>query len=286
MSKVEELKAKYPKITAAVFNRFVEGDKTKTKKYLPFMLKTWVNKTSEITNSIHLIQLVNMFDELLPYIENKDIYHKDYENITYFLEVLNKAMVDKEEKTFNREEHIEVIEENDDYILLRPKTHKGSLKYGANTKWCTASKTNQSTFTSYVRTGYLVYLISKKDMSPNFSKIAFYLRKDDDSFTGTIECYNVLDRQISAETIIKSEEWSPDVIFKIMTKIRLNGYRYQKIIKSKDVIESAIRGLSYINFEDLTESITLLEKVNDIDYISKTKNKINDFVSKLEKINI
>ena len=58
MSKVEELKAKYPKITAAVFNRFVEGDKTKTKKYLPFMLKTWVNKTSEITNSIHLIQLV------------------------------------------------------------------------------------------------------------------------------------------------------------------------------------------------------------------------------------
>jgi hypothetical protein len=286
MSKVEELRAKYPKITAATFNKFVDGDKTKTKKYLPFMLKTWDNKTSEITNSIHLIQLVNMFDELLPYIENKDIYHKDYENITYFLEVLNKAMVDKEEKTFNKEEHIEVIEETDDYILLRPKTHKGSLKYGANTKWCTASKTNQSTFTSYARTGYLVYLISKKDMGANFSKIAFYLRKDDDSFTGTIECYNVLDRQISAETIIKSEEWSPDVIFKIMSIIRLNGYRYQKIIKSKDVIDDTIRGLSYINFEELTESITLLEKVNDIDYISKTKNKINDFVSKLEKINI
>ena len=71
-----------------------------------------------------------------------------------------------------------------------------------------------------------------------------------------------------------------------MAKIRLNGYRYQKIIKSKDVIDDTIRELSGIDFETLTESISLLEKVNDIDYISKAKNKINDFVSKLEKINI
>jgi hypothetical protein len=286
MSKVDELRAKYPRVSASVVNKFVDGDKTKTKKYLSFMLKTWVNRTGEIANSTELVQLVNMFDELLPYIENKDIYHKDYENITHFLSVLNKATEDKEENTFNKEEHIEVIEDTDDYILLRPKTHKGSLKYGANTKWCTASKTSPGVFTSYSRTGYLVYLISKKDIKGNFSKVAFYLRKDDDSLTGTVECYNVMDKQINTDVIIKSEEWSPDVIFKIITKIRLNGYKYQKIIKSKDVIDSAIRDLSGINFEDLTESITLLEKVNDIDYISKTKNKINDFVSKLEKINI
>jgi hypothetical protein len=286
MSKVDELRAKYPRVSASVVNKFVDGDKTKTKKYLSFMLKTWVNRTGEIANSTELVQLVNMFDELLPYIENKDIYHKNYENITHFLGVLNKAMEDKEENTFNKEEHIEVIEDTDDYILLRPKTHKGSLKYGANTKWCTASKKSPGVFTSYSRTGYLVYLISKKDIKGNFSKVAFYLRKGDDSLTGTVECYNVMDRQITAETIIKSEEWSPDVIFKIMTKIRLNGYRYQKIIKSKDVIDSAIRELSGIDFETLTESIALLEKVNDIDYISKAKNKINDFVSNLEKINI
>lgn len=285
MSKIDELKAKYPKITAPVFNRFVEGDKTKTKKYLPFMLKTWTNKAGLISSSVEMVQLVNMFDELLPYIENKDIYHKDYDVITYFLDVLNKAMVDKEENTFNREEHVDVIEENDDYILLRPKTHKGSLKYGANTKWCTASKTNPHTFKSYVRDGFLVYLLSKKDKSSNYTKIAFYIRKDYDSLTGEVECFNMLDTRIDTQIIIKNG-WMADVIFKIMTKVRLTGYKYHKIIKSKDEIEDVIYKLSGIDFETLTESITLLEKVSDNDYISKTKNKINDFVSKLEKINI
>ena len=285
MSKIDELKAKYPKITAPVFNRFVEGDKTKTKKYLPFMLKTWTNKAGLISSSVEMVQLVNMFDELLPYIENKDIYHKDYDVITYFLDVLNKAMVDKEENTFNREEHVDVIEENDDYILLRPKTHKGSLKYGANTKWCTASKSAPNTFKSYVRDGFLVYLLSKKDKSSNYTKIAFYIRKDYDSLTGEVECFNMLDTRIDTQIIIKNG-WMADVIFKIMTKVRLTGYKYHKIIKSKDEIEDVIYKLSGIDFETLTESITLLEKVSDNDYISKTKDKINNFVSKLEKINI
>ena len=286
MSKVDELRAKYPKVTNAVINKFIEGDKTKTKKYLPFMLKTWVDRTSEITNSTHLVQLVNMFDELLPYIENKDIYHKDYGSITHFLSVLNDAMVDKEENTFVREEHAEVIEETDDYILLRPKTHKGSLKYGANTKWCTASKSSPHTFTSYDKNGYLVYLLSKKDKGPVYTKLAFYIRKHQDMMTGHIECYNMADNNFETGVLIDANHWDADTLFKLLTKIRLKAYQYQKLMVSKERIEDVLIRLESVNFETLTSSIEVLEKMNNIDYISNAKQKINDFVSKLEKIKI
>jgi len=286
MSKVDELRAKYPRVTTSVFNKLVDGDKTKTKKYLPFMLKTWVDRTSEITNSTHLVQLVNMFDELLPYIENKDIYHKDYESITHFLSVLDNAMEDKEENTFVREEHAEVIEETDDYILLRPKTHKGSLKYGANTKWCTASKTAPTTFNSYSKSGFLAYLISKKDKGPVYTKLAFYIRKHHDMLTGHIECYNMADNNFETEVLIEGNHWDADTLFKLITKIRLKAYQYQKLMISKERIEDVIIRLESVNFENLTSSIEVLEKMNNIDYILNAKNKINDFVSKLEKIKI
>jgi len=286
MSKVEELRAKYPRMTTSVFNRFVEGDKTKTKKYLPFMLRTWVNKNEYISSSVELVKLVNMFDELLPYIENKDIYHKDYEVITYFLNVLNKEIVEKEENTFIREENIEVIEENDDYMIVHPKTHKGSLKYGANTKWCTASKNNPSTFNSYDKGGFLAYLSSKKEGIPNFLKVAFYVRKNNDALTGDVEVYLANDSISTSSSLIKHGMWDANVIMKIITTIRLRAYNHQKVVSAKNEVSNLMSKLEGFNFDELTNSIMVLEKVNDIDYISEAKKKINDFVSKLEKINI
>jgi hypothetical protein len=61
MSKVEELRAKYPKLTNTTFNKLVEGDKTKTKKYLPFMLKTWeclINRLVHIAKEFMYIKLI------------------------------------------------------------------------------------------------------------------------------------------------------------------------------------------------------------------------------------
>lgn len=286
MSKVDELRAKYPRVTTSVFNKFVDGDKTKTKKYLAFMLKTWVDRTSEISTSNELVQLVNMFDELLPYIENKDIYHKEYENITHFLSVLNKAMADKEEKTFIREEHADVIEENDEYILLNPKTHRGSLKYGANTKWCTASKNNPNTFSSYSKNGFLAYLISKKEKISNHEKVAFYVRKNEDSLTGEVEVYLTNDSTTKSQNLIQDGKWGANTIFEIITKVRLKAYSYHKVVDAKNKIDGVINTLSNIKFDNLTESIDVLEKMNNIDYISKAKKEITDFVSKLEKIKI
>jgi hypothetical protein len=279
MSKVDELRKKYPNITNPVFNKFANGDKTKTKKYLPFMLSTWANRTSQIGSSSHLVELVNMFDELLPYIQNKDIYSEQYKNINIFLKTLDDAMELKDEKTFEREEHIDVLMETDDFILLSPKTHRGSCKYGSNTKWCTASKNDPETFINYTKNGYLAYLISKKDMGLNNSKIAFYCNKD--LMQDKIHIYNSIDKEVSVENVLDGG-WKPDVIFHITSLYRAHGFNYRKIIFAKSKISDVVKRLESVDFNMLKQCLKVVDEFKENDYINEVKEKINKFVENIK----
>jgi hypothetical protein len=282
MSKTDELRAQYPSVTNATFKKFDEGDKTKTKKYLSFMLKTWVNRSHEISTTSELVKLVNMFDELLPYIENKDVYHKDYENITYFLDVINNAIDKKEEKTFVKNEHINVLYECDNYLLLQPKTFRGSLKYGANTKWCTSSRTNESIFNRYSKGGFLVYLISKtKDKGSNYEKVAFYAEYSEDPLVGYIRTFNVKDTQVDTNDVVMTGGWEVHEIFNIITIYRANFSNWKRTKKAEDAVKHVVSTLSNIDFDFLKKSITILEENNNQEYVSDLKNRINEFIQKI-----
>lgn len=281
MSKVEELKLKYPSVSNTTFKRFEEGDKTKTKKYLPFMLQLWVNRNYHIKNSTDIVNLVNMFDELLPYIKNKDIYNKEYKNIEYFLKVINDAIEEKDDSTFIREEHINIIHECDDYILLQPKTHKGSCKYGANTKWCTASKKDVNTYERYTKQGFLVYLISKrKDKGNDYQKIALYIKKNADPFIDAIDVYNSTDVMVRTDKII-SNGWNPYEFFKIISTYRASFANWKLLDMAKQNINSIVLSLSNIDFNILSQSIKLVENNENNDYINDVKSRINEFIKQI-----
>lgn len=281
MSKVDELRQKYKSLTNATFQRFVEGDKTKTKKYLPFMLKTWVNRIHLISSSTELVKLVNMFDELLPYIENKDIYHKDYEDIKYFVDIINLAIDKKEESSFVREEHIKILFESDEYLLLQPKTHRGSCKYGANTKWCTASRNDESTFNGYNKKGFLVYLISKKEsFGQNYNKIAFHSRKDNDPLIDAIETYDTLDRKTDAQHLVSSG-WEIHDLFQLISIYRANFSNWKRTQIAKEKINESLAIMNGIDFNSLSQAIKIVENEQNIDYITEVKNKINEFIKQI-----
>ena len=98
MAKVDTLIEKYKgQISARTINALNDGDTTKTKKYLEYMCKMWL----EVRRAHQVIKPVMEFDSLLPYIENKDIYHSDYSDINFLFETLEEAKELKEEKTFN-----------------------------------------------------------------------------------------------------------------------------------------------------------------------------------------
>lgn len=285
MSKVEELRLKYPKVTKPTFNKFVDADFTPTKKYLEFMLKTWTNKEKLMvyTTTKIIIDIVKKFDSLLPYIENKDIYHKDYADLALLYYVIDTAEAAKDEKTFVREEHANVLIENDKYLLLQPTTHRGSLKYGAGSKWCTASKRDPEVFTRYTKNGYLAYLIDKtKKVSGSGSKMALYMDYSECSINGKIDFFNTIDSNITVSSV-KSYEWDESDLFDIVTTFRYYHIKMKTIKKDKDFVDGFVSSLTKLNFEEFEKSLNNLEDKGANVYTLKIKEKVEEFLTKLNK---
>lgn len=286
MSKVDELRQKYPSVTKASFDKFVNADTTPTKKYLEFMLKTWEDrKTSSTyrTGSI-IIDAVNKYHALLPYIENKDIYSREYNgNLQFLLNTIEKAEAAKEEKTFVREDHAVVLFENDEVLFIQPTTHRGSMKYGANTRWCTTSKNDPGTFNRYTKNGLLVYLIDKTESkSANYKKVAFYHQYTDRVLNDVIELYNVNDNHVN-ETNVISGGWSEDVLFEMFMTFRYYFAKTKEIKKNKDYVDSFVNTITGLDFTKFEEHLSKLEQGTNVSYIRKTKEKVESFLESLNK---
>lgn len=284
MSKIDEIRVKYPSVTKATFEKLVEADKTPTKKYLDYMLKIWHNRDIQpiTVTTTKIIQLVTLFDELLPFIVNKDIYSKDYSDLSTLKCVVENAELVKDEKSFVREEHVNVLMENDDYMLIQPKTHKGSLKYGANTRWCTASKKDPEVFKRYNRNGFLVYLIDKKgDKQKNYEKIAFYMEYHARPLNDYISFFNAYDTSVT-ETTFASGGWTIDEMFSIIGTYRYCFMKYKAIKNEVDSVQSFIKTLNGLNFTSFEQSLLKLELTANTDYISEAKESVNKFLDKLK----
>lgn len=283
MSKIDDLRVKYPTVQLQTFTKFVEADKTPTKKYVEFLLKTWSRRDMNgcVRTTAQLISLVHKFDELLPYIEEKDIYNKNYTWVPALQKVIDDAESEKEFKSFDRKDHVEVLYEDDKILFLIPKTHKGSLKYGANTRWCTASRNNASTFNNYSKSGLLAYLIDKTGKNTaHYQKVAFYLSWNEIGITSAIDIYNTNDNVCGDKMIIKGG-WDDEVLFKMMTIFRLKFINYKKIKTSIDTVNSFGETLKRLNFDLLKDSLEKLEQSIEPSYISNLKENIDSFLEKL-----
>ena len=283
MSKIDDLRVKYRNLKPDTFSRLINGDETTTKKYSEFLLKSWSNRENNgcVRTIDNLIDLVKRFDSLLPYISEKDIYHKSYSNINLLKNVVNVAEEEKDMKSFDRDDHAEVLYEDDNILFVIPKTHKGSLKYGANTRWCTASKNNPATFNSYAKSALLAYLIDKTDKTtPQYRKLAFYSNWNNGGVTNNIEIYNTSDSTCQDKSIM-SGGWSDETLLKMVTIYRMKFITHKKIKDSIDAVNSFGNTLKRLDFDLLKDSLEKLEQSVEPSYISNLKENIDSFLEKL-----
>jgi hypothetical protein len=272
MGKVDDLKLKYSLVSAPTFNKFNQSDTTPTKKYLEYMLKIWTKDKHKITTTNVLIDNVKKFDELLPYIPLKDIYHYEYGDIDFLIAMVEKAEEIKEEKTFVREEHCDIIIDNDNFLFLVPKTQRGNLKYGANTRWCTVSRNDDSTFKRYTKSGLLGYIISKdEDMDENYKKVAIYCDYKKNSFSCEIDMWNTRDNKTNEDSMIKYG-WNTKEVFDIVSSYRFLHHNLKKVVTAKDYVINFAYDLARLDFDRLEKSF------NDLNY-----GGIGDMVSRLQE---
>jgi hypothetical protein len=123
----------------------------------------------------------------------KDI--SQYENpefIRTLMEIVDSKKTERE-KERELKSQAERLYEDDDVLVIRPKSHAASCYYGANTKWCTSSSGSSGYFEKYIKTGLLYYFIKKKENN----KMALY-RNTEDRKT---EVYNAQDRLVSLDDL-------------------------------------------------------------------------------------
>lgn len=92
------------------------------------------------------------------------------------------------------------ILDNENYLMVVPFTHEASCKYGANTKWCTTKRNDDTDFIDHVTSGLLVYIIIKNPEYVerlNSNKFAIYRSKYDSLDTGLV--YTDLNEEHSLE---------------------------------------------------------------------------------------
>jgi hypothetical protein len=286
MSKVDDLRNKYKAVSNSSFSKFEEADLTPTKKYLDFMLKTWEDRKTggpyRTTGSI--IVAVNKFHNLIPWVENKDIYSKEYYgNFGKLIDVIEVAEVLREEKNFNKEEHINVLLETDEFLLIQPKTHKGSIKYGANTKWCTTTKNNESIFKNYTRDGFLGYLIDKTETKTGeYKKVALYLEYNSGGINDNVKLYDVKDKYATEDDLIQSG-WDIEKLFEIFTIFRYNFIKAKENKKSKDFVNTFVSTLNKLDFNKFDVHMNKLDAECDLSYIKDAQSKVESFLESLNK---
>jgi hypothetical protein len=90
-------------------------------------------------------------------IENNDVTsYSSWSDIEQAVALADVKQLDKK-----LEKEIKKIYEDDTWISLRPLSLEASMKYGANTKWCTTTESGQY-YARYSSRGILIYNINKK----------------------------------------------------------------------------------------------------------------------------
>jgi hypothetical protein len=154
----------------------------------------------ELSNIVHLIsnyfgyynfRLIKEFIDLneKKLIENNDLTaYKTFNELELQISLSNLKNIDKE-----MTKQVQKLYETDEWLLVKPLSYQASLKYGASTKWCTASKDNAEYYFRYSKQGILIYSINKK----TGNKVAGFKSVDENSEPET-SFWNITDQRIDS----------------------------------------------------------------------------------------
>ena len=244
MSRIEELKKQNPNfgINYVDYIHMVIGKS----KYTELMLNLFKNKLNEKTSESDrhslAMEIVERYGLDFEFIMNTDyltmlnlwrvldeVGYQNFNSFKKFMELNEKKLIGNSDltsyKTFDElnlqislsslrqednelEKQVVRLYDTDEWLVLKPLTYQSSLKYGAATKWCTASHDNPDYFFRYVKRGVLVYCINKK----TGNKVAAF-KNIDTSYESETSFWDVKD--------IRIDSMDTDLPFNIIELIRV-----------------------------------------------------------------
>jgi hypothetical protein len=125
-----------------------------------------------ITRNIGRDQLLKAQDDLEYFHKNPSKFEKkdinQFADLRELEEAANQAKLKLSRKE-QKETGVDKVYEDDDFLLLMPKTHKASCRYGSNTRWCVTMRNTSSYFENYFTQGPIFFLVDKRRIAPTNS---------------------------------------------------------------------------------------------------------------------
>jgi hypothetical protein len=170
-------------------------DTSKTKKYVPMMLKVLQNNSSETNNRVEedygrelheyygISNLPSSIDPKVAYtllhmlgsditkdfMNFMDSYEKGYFKGLDITTISSKKELSKLNSltALNKigkelAKQVQKDFEDEEWLVVRPFTYESSLKYGYGSKWCTSMESQPEHFFRYSNNGTLIYCLNKK----------------------------------------------------------------------------------------------------------------------------
>lgn len=141
-------------------------------KYTDFVLKTLNKDSEDLDDDIDaVITMLKYFDKHNSQLEKKDI--NQYQSTSELFKVIRPLQEKEHQKVM--ESKVDRVYEDDQFVVVIPKSEEASCKYGAGTRWCTTSK-KSGHFGRYTSGSQLLfYIINKKNSkNGNYDKVAVH----------------------------------------------------------------------------------------------------------------
>jgi hypothetical protein len=199
MSRIKELKVKYPVLALSVLDLLAMIDPTNNNKYLGLLTQLIDKRMQErlrreeieefrriatrdgypdavvktapaeqlylsyVLDAVIDADTIRIVNEFIDLNERKLIEQNDilkYTELQQVQDAISLAHI----KTIDKAMASEIIRvhEDDEWLILRPLTFAASCKYGASTRWCTTAVNEPQHFHRYWSRGSLIYILNKK----------------------------------------------------------------------------------------------------------------------------
>lgn len=165
----------YPTVPDRVFDAVVTADTLTSKfqsgkvgMYAKWLLRLYLKGAFTMESLETAMQCITVFDRLSKanLLENKDInqYKTLAEMYTVIQPYLKTQIISKSEyKRQMKENGADKLYEDEQFLVVHPKSKWAASTYGRNTKWCTAtSKYITNYYENYADKGKLYIIINKK----------------------------------------------------------------------------------------------------------------------------
>jgi hypothetical protein len=171
-------------------------------------------------------------------ISNNDVTsYKSFSEVEAAVSLAEMKLIDKE-----LEKQIIKVYEDDKWLLLKPLSLEASMKYGANTKWCTTMDSGVY-FARYSKWGILIYALNKQ----TGYKFASFKNLDNNR-DSEFSFWNPSDAKIDPLTAV---EIPTNILAKVINEVRNN------VISNKDLMPKEIQDKIYQEEEVIQEQSTL-----------------------------